>query len=117
MHLYRLLGDIRGEAVTYDSLGYAHYHVGDYPQARRCYRGAMALFRDLGDKYNQASTLTRLGDADVAADDREAARSAWHEALAILSHLDHPDAEDVRSRLRAHVQRAPGPSPAGFQYD
>jgi DNA-binding SARP family transcriptional activator len=117
LHLYRLLGDIRGEAVTYDSLGYAHYHVGDYSQARRCYRGAMALFRDLGDKYNQASTLTRLGDADVAADDREAARSAWHEALAILSHLDHPDAEEVRSRLRAHVQRAPGPSPAGFQYD
>lgn len=104
LDLYRQLGDQRGEAVTSDSLGYAHHHLGNHAEALTCYQAAIDLFRDIGDRYNQASTLTRLGDTYDAARDYVAARSAWQHALAILSEMNHPDAEHARAKLRL-----PGP--------
>ena len=56
------LGDRDGEADTWDSLGYAHHHLGHHAQAADCYQHALTLFRDLGDRYNEADTLTHLGD-------------------------------------------------------
>jgi hypothetical protein len=44
--------------------------------------------------------LNRLGDVRLAAADPDAARTAWQRALAILADLDHPDADDVRAKLR-----------------
>jgi hypothetical protein len=57
------------------------------------------LFRDLGDRYFEADTLTHLGDAHHAAGDPRAARDAWQQALTILNDMDHPDAQQVRTKL------------------
>jgi len=98
--LYHSLADTRGEAATNDSLGYAYHHLGSYAQARRCYQAAVDLFRNLGDKYNEASSLSRLGDVHQDAGNPGAAFAVWKDALAVLSDLDHPDAEQVRAKLR-----------------
>jgi tetratricopeptide (TPR) repeat protein/transcriptional regulator with XRE-family HTH domain len=102
----REIGDRRGQADTLDSLGYAHHHLHDHPQARVCYEQAIALYRELGDRRGEADTLTHLGDTHHAAGETEAAAHAWRQALTILDHLDHPDADRLRARLRQHT---PGP--------
>src|SRR5262249_10970403 len=56
--LLQELDDRLGQAQTWDSLGYAHQHLGHRTQALTCYQHALTLFRDLGDRYNQADTLT-----------------------------------------------------------
>lgn len=98
---HRSLGDRRGQADTLDSLGYAHLHLAGHDEAAACYLQAIGLFGELGDRYNEAYSLNRLGDVRLAADDPDAARTAWQRALTILTDLDHPDADDVRAKLRA----------------
>jgi DNA-binding SARP family transcriptional activator/tetratricopeptide (TPR) repeat protein len=98
--LHRALKDRPGEAGTLDSLGYIHYHLGHHQQAIACYGGSLELLRDLADPYNQAGVLTRFGDAQQSAGDQRAAIDAWQQALRILSDLQHPDADQVRAKLR-----------------
>ena len=50
------------QAETWDSLGYAHHHLGQPLQAIVCYEHAIDLYRDFGDRYNEADTLAHLGD-------------------------------------------------------
>jgi DNA-binding SARP family transcriptional activator/Tfp pilus assembly protein PilF len=97
--LYQELGDRNGEAGTWDSLGYAHHHLGHHQQAIAYYQRALDLRRDLGVRYFEAETLTHLGDTHHAAGNPVAARVAWHQALTILADLDHPDADQVRTKL------------------
>jgi tetratricopeptide (TPR) repeat protein len=93
------LGDQNQEAHTWDSLGYAHAHLGDRAKAADCYQRAIALHRLLGGRYNEAFSLTHLGDTHNAAGNTEAARDAWQQALDILTDLGHPDADALRSKL------------------
>jgi len=115
LNLHRELGNRRGEAATWDSLGYARHNIGQHSKAISCYHRALDLFRDLGDRYNQAEILTHIGDTHRAARDLRGARDTWQEALAILHDLDHPDASQVRDRLRdldatsSSPEQAPSP--------
>jgi DNA-binding SARP family transcriptional activator/Flp pilus assembly protein TadD len=99
--LYRDLGDQMGEAETLDSLGHAHHHLGHHRQAIECYRQAIDLFRAIRHRYLEADTLTHLGVALHAVGDLDAARDAWEQAQAIFEDLQHPDAEQVRHKLKA----------------
>lgn len=92
---------MHGQAATWDSLGYAHQHVGDHGEAASCYRQAIDIYRTLGDRKSEADTLTRLGDNQTEVDDPDAAREAWQRALAILDDLGHPEAEGVCAKLRS----------------
>jgi tetratricopeptide (TPR) repeat protein len=94
------IGDRYGQADAWDSLGYAHHHAGQHAAAVECYQQALARFRDLGNRSNEAETLTKLGESHHAAGDRTAARAAWQDALDILTELDHPDRDTVRTKLR-----------------
>ena len=98
--LHRLLGSRHGEADTWDSLGYAHHRLGHHPRAVACYGQALELWRGLSDRYDETLTLNQLGDTHRAAGNQDAARSVWRQALAILDDLHHPDAEQVRAKLR-----------------
>jgi len=97
--LHQQLNDRQGQAATWDSLGYAHHHLGHHTQAVTCYQHALDLYRDLGYRQGEADTLTRLGDTHHAAGNPDAARDAWQQALTILDQLDHPDAEHLRTKL------------------
>jgi len=87
-------------AAIYDSLGYVHHQLGHHEQAVSWYLEAVRLRHDLGEPYYEARSLTHLGDAHVAAGDTGAAHHAWQQALVILDQLDHPDAEQLRAKLR-----------------
>lgn len=99
--LLQLAEDEYGQAHTWDSLGYIHRHLGDHLNAVACYRRALRLFRQSGDYYSEATGLTYLGDAHHAVGDFDAADAAWRQALRTLDRLGHPDAANVRNRLRS----------------
>jgi tetratricopeptide (TPR) repeat protein len=105
--LLQALGDRAGQAYTLDSLGYVHHHLGHHTQAIVCYQHALDLLRDLGERYQEADTLTHLGDTHVTTGSASAARDAYHQALTILEDLDHPDADQVRTKLHQLDQPTP----------
>jgi tetratricopeptide (TPR) repeat protein/transcriptional regulator with XRE-family HTH domain len=94
------LGTGRGEAHAWDSLGYVEHQLGHYGDAAGCYQNALRLIRELGDRLNEAQFLTHLGDARHANIDQQAALDAWQQALDILDDLHHPDADQVRAKLK-----------------
>jgi tetratricopeptide (TPR) repeat protein/transcriptional regulator with XRE-family HTH domain len=99
--LHRELDNQTGEAETLDSLGRAHQHLGHHQHAIECYRRSLDLRRTIRHRYDEAVTLTHLGDAHHAAGDHAAARDTWEQAQAIFEDLQHPDAEQVRLKLKA----------------
>jgi tetratricopeptide (TPR) repeat protein len=110
--LVQELGDLNGQAHTWDSLGYIHRHLGQYRQAIDCYRKALDLFRTTGDRVSEAIGLAYLGDTHHAAADPDAARKAWEQALDILDRLEHPDAQQVRTKLHdLHTAETASPGP------
>jgi tetratricopeptide (TPR) repeat protein len=96
----RELGDLNSQAATCDSLGYINHRLGRHQEAIACYQQALDLFRATGDPYGEATCLGCLGDSHHAAGNAGAARQAWTHALEILNQLDHPDAGQVRAKLR-----------------
>ncbi|MDG9673901.1 tetratricopeptide repeat protein [Micromonospora sp. DH14] len=99
LDLYVRAGDVEGQAATWDSLGFAHHHLGQYDRAVECYERTLALTRELGDRWGEAAILSRLGDTRCALGDPTAGRADWQRALDIVTALDHPDAATVRTRL------------------
>ena len=97
--LHRALGNRRGEAATLDSIGYAHHHLAEHAEAVTYYQRSLTLFRELTDRFNQAEILNHLGDTHNAAGEPQQARDAWQQALDILQELDHPDADQLRTKL------------------
>ena len=90
------MGNRFGEAEAWDSIGYAHHHLGENGQAAaECYRHALAIFQELEGRYGEAEVLSHLGDAHEATGELDAARQAWRQALALSG------------AARAH-QRGPG---------
>ena len=98
--LFRDLGYQEGMASTLDSLGYAHQQLGQHAEATACYQQALDLHREVGGRWGVAETLGHLGDTRHAAGNPQEARTAWEEALAILDDLHHPDADQIRAKLR-----------------
>ena len=106
LSLYRQISKPFLEAHTWDSLGYIYFQLGDCHRATQSYRRAVGLFRETGASYESAQSLTRLGDIQAAASNTEAARDTWQEALAILGSLAHPEASQIRSKLREASENA-----------
>jgi tetratricopeptide (TPR) repeat protein len=93
------IGDLNGQAHTWDSLGYINRHLGHHDQAAECYRHALTLFRLTGDFHGEATCFDYLGEMHHAAGETRAARQAWEQALIIFDQLGHPDADQVRAKL------------------
>jgi tetratricopeptide (TPR) repeat protein len=100
LSILRGLGDRNTQAHACDSLGYIYHHLGRHRQAIDCYQQALDLFRATSDPYGEATSLSHLGDNYDAAGETDAARRAWMHALDILGRLDHPDADQIRAKLR-----------------
>jgi tetratricopeptide (TPR) repeat protein len=99
--LQRELGNRAGEAVAWSSLGQAEHQLGHLAEAAACFEPAIGLFREVGARLFEAQALTDLGDVRHADAGYAAARDAWQQALPILDDLQHPDAGQVRDKLRA----------------
>jgi DNA-binding SARP family transcriptional activator/tetratricopeptide (TPR) repeat protein len=113
LSLHLATGNRYGLASTWDSLGYTHHQVGRHRQAAQCFQRALRLHRDNGDRYREATTLVRSADCHDAAGDAGAACREWTAALAILDSLNHPDADQVRSKLGQPASSARPATAAG----
>ncbi len=94
-------GDVHAISAVHDTLGNAHYALGDLDTALDHFRSALKLNRQLGSRYRESRTLTRIGEVHLARCDHTAAVRALEQALVILRQLRHPDASDIRMRLDA----------------
>jgi DNA-binding SARP family transcriptional activator len=94
------VGERNWESAAWDSLGYVHHQLGDHRRAVACYERSLKLCRELADRYNEALILDHLGDVHRGAGEMGAARWAWAQAVRILDELAHPDAANVRGKLR-----------------
>jgi DNA-binding SARP family transcriptional activator len=94
------LGDVDGQAATYDSLGYAHCRLGHITESTDCYQQALDIYRRIGDRYRQGRTLGGMAGLAQDAGDTLAAREKYRQALAILDEIGHPEADDMRAKLR-----------------
>ncbi|MFJ2257202.1 AfsR/SARP family transcriptional regulator [Streptomyces sp. NPDC087844] len=104
------LGDHINAAHTWDSMGHAHHHLGQYADAVTAFEHALGLYRRQGDlPWFIAGTLTRLGDTHQGAGTPDAARAAWTEALSIMEDLGHADTESLRDRLNPERRRTRHP--------
>jgi tetratricopeptide (TPR) repeat protein len=101
LSLQEELGDSTAsdQAGTWDSLGYAHHHLGDYPRARECFDRAINLCRRLGGRFHEAVVLDHLGDTHAAQGHIADACEAWRRSTGILRELDHPLADEVDAKL------------------
>jgi DNA-binding SARP family transcriptional activator/tetratricopeptide (TPR) repeat protein len=89
------------EGFAWDSLGYVEHHLGNFGEAAACYQRALTRHREAGVRFDEADTLIHLGDTFHAADELTQARAAWRQALGILDDMQHPDAEQVRAKLKS----------------
>ncbi|MEV0204806.1 BTAD domain-containing putative transcriptional regulator [Streptomyces sp. NPDC050788] len=102
-------GDRWCEGLALDLLGTAHRRLGDDAGAVAYYHRALDAHAEVGHHWGQAHTLANLGDIQLTAGEPDAAQANWRRALLILTELDHPDAEAMRSRLRRPGQAADQP--------
>jgi tetratricopeptide (TPR) repeat protein/transcriptional regulator with XRE-family HTH domain len=98
--LCRSIGYAPGEAATWDTLGYVYQHLGEYPEAVRCFGHALELGALSGNRLQVANTSGHLAETHQAAGDIAAARSAWARALDVYDDLRHRDADKVRRKIR-----------------
>jgi DNA-binding SARP family transcriptional activator/tetratricopeptide (TPR) repeat protein len=93
------IGDIDGQANAWDSLGHVHSGLGDHARAADCFQHSIDLSRELGDRYYEADSLTNLGDIHRDAGNPDEARKGWQQALQIMEKLNHPGADEIRTKL------------------
>lgn len=89
------------EAPLWDTLGYAHYKLGNQKDAVACFERALDLYREIGDRHLEGLVLIHLADGRYAAGETAEAYATWREALDILADLDPPAAEQIRTSLAA----------------
>jgi tetratricopeptide (TPR) repeat protein len=100
LELFEADDDLHGATTAWDSLGYAHHHLGHLTEAIDCYQHGLTLARTLDHDMFVAELLVHLGDSHSAAGQPAAARIAWTEAEQLLTALDQPSVSSVRESLR-----------------
>ncbi|MEV4514202.1 tetratricopeptide repeat protein [Dactylosporangium sp. NPDC049525] len=96
---------------TWDSIGFAQFHLHQFDEAITSYREALDRCRHLGDRHGEAMILGHLGDAHRAAGAVDEARAAWQRAAGLLDDLHLPDdLEQIHARLAATGPRSPQPA-------
>ena len=104
--------DRANSALAWNVLGLIHTQRGEHREAISCHRQALDLAHEWKTPLARrwlASLLASFGDACQAAGDLPTARQAWQQALHIRDDLGLPG----RRRLRARLEQAGPPSPAG----
>jgi tetratricopeptide (TPR) repeat protein/transcriptional regulator with XRE-family HTH domain len=110
--LHRGTGYQHGEIMTLRSLAGALHGIGRPAAARAELTAALRLAAETGNTYQQASAHRDLAESHHCAGEDEQARRHWQQALTLYTQVGSPEADQVRSRLRAQETEQTG-SPAG----
>ncbi|WP_083914279.1 AfsR/SARP family transcriptional regulator [Nocardia concava] len=100
--IYSAVGNLAGEADSWDSLAWAHQRRGDLKSADACYRKVIPMDERLdriGHRYNIAETQHRYGDLRCAMGDVAGGIDYWRRAQQTLDELNHPSKEIVRQKI------------------
>jgi len=76
-------GDIAGQAIALDELGFLSYWAADFPAAAASLTQAVALYSKAGNQRDQAIALCHLGDLQYTTGDYPAAAITLERALAL----------------------------------
>jgi tetratricopeptide (TPR) repeat protein len=111
--LYRSIGDKKGEADLLNAAGWHHALLGDYPQARRLCRRALALndAADYGSRHLEGNICNSLGYIEYHAGDLAEAAACYQRALSIFQAVgDRWGEADTLTNL-GDIRRAAGDLP------
>ena len=100
-HIQRSSGDRPHQVAALDGAGRTLRALGRLPEALEAHRGAVELGRGLGQPWPLALSLAHLAEALAAAAQPEPAAATGTEAITLLSTFPDPQAEDLRTRMRA----------------
>jgi tetratricopeptide (TPR) repeat protein/transcriptional regulator with XRE-family HTH domain len=104
--LYRETGNQNGETVTLCTLARALHGAGRTAAARAELQTALRLAAETGNTYQQAAIHRDLADSRHRDGQDELACHHWRQALTLYTQLGAPEADQVRSRLRAQQAKA-----------
>ncbi|MHC3467716.1 AfsR/SARP family transcriptional regulator [Streptomyces sp. 7R007] len=104
--ILRREGDRWGEGIALDTVGTAHLLLRRPDDAVTYYHRALDTHAGVGNRWAQARTFGNLGDVQLSTGDPDAARASWQRALTILEGVGHPDAQEMRDRLRRLADRS-----------
>ncbi|MCK4237048.1 MAG: tetratricopeptide repeat protein, partial [Candidatus Krumholzibacteria bacterium] len=79
--LYRGIGDLRSQAVTWGSLGVVHWYRGDMENVIESYKEALAARRVIEDRILEGKTLNGLGSANLVTGNYEVAVEFYKKAV------------------------------------
>jgi len=84
LHIYREIGDRKGEASALNNLGLAAQAQGEYVEMRRYLTEALALCREIGLRKGEASVIANLGELSEHLGDPQAALRYYEEGQRIF---------------------------------
>ncbi|MFI8848881.1 AfsR/SARP family transcriptional regulator [Streptomyces sp. NPDC053499] len=88
------------EGITLDFLGTVYSRLRRHDDAVEHYHLALQAHRDVGNRWAEAHSLGHLAETSLALGELDAARTGWGQALQLLEDFNHPDAEEIRDKLR-----------------
>ncbi|MBO8196592.1 tetratricopeptide repeat protein, partial [Streptomyces oryzae] len=88
------------EGITLDFLGTVYHRLDRHDDAVEHYHRALEAHRDVGNRWGEAHTLSHHADVRMAVGELDTARAGWRQALRLLEEFNHPDAEEIRDKLR-----------------
>ncbi|WP_307842268.1 AfsR/SARP family transcriptional regulator [Streptomyces sp. RK75] len=99
------------EGITLDFLGTVYHRLRRHDDAVQQYHLALQAHREVGNRWAEAHSISHLAETRLAVGERDAARTGWGQALQLLEEFNHPDAEEIRDKLRGLDDAVPGAPP------
>ncbi|MFB6285514.1 MAG: tetratricopeptide repeat protein, partial [Candidatus Bipolaricaulia bacterium] len=86
--IYRELSDKEGMAQSFNILGTAEYHDGNWELSRDLREQSLALYREVGDKQFSARMMVNIGGLERQQKNLEQARELYEQSLTMVRELD-----------------------------
>jgi tetratricopeptide (TPR) repeat protein/DNA-binding SARP family transcriptional activator len=95
------VGDASQQLIARRLIADTHRGSGRNGEALEHYQSALKLAREIGDLYEEGKALEGIAELTLYTERRDAARIVFRQALDIFERLGVPEAESVRTRIRA----------------
>jgi diguanylate cyclase (GGDEF)-like protein len=108
LHIYESLGDVRGQARSFNNIGLAAHLDGRVAEAEEAWAMAMAVARPAGIADVLASAMLNLGLLAHKRGDYGVARKQFSDAIDLLASVKNSEVQLIALYNLAHVERETG---------